>query len=74
MGQSLGVTLGVALAVDFGIQWAGWAVASTLQTEKFYDLLGSLSFLTLALGSLSQTSFAPQQVRRSTHSTFTPTA
>jgi hypothetical protein len=69
MGQSLGMTLGVALAVDFGIQWAGWAVASALQTEKFYDLLGSLSFLTLALGSLSQTSFAPQQVRRNTHST-----
>jgi hypothetical protein len=25
--------LGVALAVDLGIQWAGWAVASALQVR-----------------------------------------
>ncbi|KAG2429602.1 hypothetical protein HXX76_010835 [Chlamydomonas incerta] len=40
------------LAVDLGINWAGWAVAAALKTEKFYDLLGSASFLTLTVGSL----------------------
>ncbi|KAG2438330.1 hypothetical protein HYH02_011026 [Chlamydomonas schloesseri] len=40
------------LAVDVAINWAGWAVASAFKTEKFYDLLGSVSFLTLTAGSL----------------------
>jgi steroid 5-alpha reductase family enzyme len=35
------------------IQWAGWALASALRTEKFYDLTGSLTFITLATRSLA---------------------
>jgi hypothetical protein len=43
-----------------------WFGRGVLQTEKFYDLLGSASFLTLAIGSLVACgSFAPQQVRHS---------
>lgn len=35
------------LAVDFGAQWIVWAVSSVFATEQFYDLTGSLTFLTL---------------------------
>lgn len=41
------------LLVDLAINWAGWALAAPLKTEKFYDLFGSLSFLTLSAGSLA---------------------
>ena len=36
----MGNTLAKATALDFGIQWGCWAVASLLKTEKFYDLAG----------------------------------
>ena len=39
-----------ALKSTFGIQWTGWIVAFFLQTETFYDVLGGLNFLWLALG------------------------
>lgn len=39
----MGNTVGKAAALDFGIQWACWAVASILQTEKFYDFAGLLN-------------------------------
>ncbi len=26
---------------NMGIQWAGWAFATVLKTEKFYDLTGT---------------------------------
>lgn len=29
-------------AIDFGIQWILWGLASWLKTEKFYDLAGNL--------------------------------
>ena len=38
----MGNSIVKAAAVDFGIQWAAWAVAATFQTEKFYDLTGEL--------------------------------
>jgi hypothetical protein len=38
--------------VDLAINVGGWAVAAVKKTEKFYDLLGSVSFLTLTAGSL----------------------
>lgn len=38
--------------VDLAINVGGWAVAAVKKTEKFYDLLGSVSFLTLTGGSL----------------------
>ncbi|GLC65793.1 hypothetical protein PLESTF_000340600 [Pleodorina starrii] len=40
------------LVVDLAINWLGWAAAAAFRTEKFYDLLGSASFLTLTAGSL----------------------
>lgn len=59
MQQSL---LGTLVA-DFAIQLGGWAVASLLQTEKFYDLTGSLTFISLALATLlNAATFAPRQV------------
>merc|ERR1712209_214182 len=39
-------------AIDMGIQWGAWVVASYFQTEKFYDLTGSATFI--ALSYLSQ--------------------
>lgn len=36
----MGSTLVKCAATDVGIQWAGWALASALRTEKFYDLAG----------------------------------
>ena len=41
-----------AAALDFAIQWALWSVAALLQTEKFYDLSGSSTFIFLSLLSL----------------------
>jgi hypothetical protein len=40
MLEIMGSALGKAAAVDFGIQFVGWAVAAALKTEKFYDLTG----------------------------------
>ena len=39
--------------IDFGIQIIGWSFAVFLRTESFYDALGTVSFLALALGSLA---------------------
>ncbi|KAG2488490.1 hypothetical protein HYH03_012994 [Edaphochlamys debaryana] len=41
------------LGVDLAINWGGWAVAAALKTEKFYDMLGTGSFLALTAGSLA---------------------
>ncbi|ESO82198.1 hypothetical protein LOTGIDRAFT_179919 [Lottia gigantea] len=49
----MGNTLVKSAALDFGIQWACWAVAAVLKTEKFYDLAGSGTFALLAYQSLS---------------------
>ncbi|KZS12491.1 Uncharacterized protein APZ42_022630 [Daphnia magna] len=35
-------------AIDFGIQWILWGLASWLKTEKFYDLAGSSTFALIA--------------------------
>lgn len=40
-------------AVDIGIQLVGWALATVLRTETFYDAFGSLSYCALAIGSLA---------------------
>jgi hypothetical protein len=45
-----------ALKVTFGIQWIGWIIAYLLKTETFYDILGGLNFLSLALMSSSSSS------------------
>ncbi|XP_076461945.1 uncharacterized protein LOC143294365 [Babylonia areolata] len=48
----MGNSLAKAAALDFGIQWGCWVLASALKTEKFYDLAGSSTFFALALQSL----------------------
>jgi steroid 5-alpha reductase family enzyme len=50
-------TLVGAFIVDFGIQIAGWALAVALKSEKFYDLLGTVAYLAVALGSLAYGGF-----------------
>jgi steroid 5-alpha reductase family enzyme len=50
-------TLIGAAIVDFGIQTIGWALAVALKSEKFYDFLGSVAYLAVALGSLSYGGF-----------------
>ena len=51
MGNVLSVApqrpLLTAAALDFAIQWALWSVAAFYQTEKFYDLAGSSTFVFL---------------------------
>lgn len=40
-----------AAQLDFGIQWVCWAVAALLKSEKFYDLVGSSTFIALCIQS-----------------------
>ena len=42
-----------AAALDFGVQWLLWSVAAYFQTEKFYDLAGSATFLLLTWQTLN---------------------
>jgi len=49
---TMGNILVKSAVADFGIQWACFALASLLKTEKFYDLAGSGTFLLLAIQSL----------------------
>ncbi|KAL6483358.1 hypothetical protein MHYP_G00082300 [Metynnis hypsauchen] len=42
------VTLAKCAAVDLGVQWVGWAFASAMKTEQFFDLAGSGTFVLLA--------------------------
>jgi hypothetical protein len=51
-GSPVGYTLLGALVVDFAVQWVCWAAAAAWQTEKFYDLVGSGTFLGVAVGTL----------------------
>ncbi|XP_036447168.1 uncharacterized protein si:ch211-210c8.6 isoform X2 [Colossoma macropomum] len=46
--KAMGVTLAKCAAVDLGVQWVGWALASAMKTEKFFDLAGSGTFVLLA--------------------------
>jgi steroid 5-alpha reductase family enzyme len=50
MSQELTI-LGISAAITAGIQLSGFAVAFALQTEKFYDILGGVNFLTLGVYS-----------------------
>jgi steroid 5-alpha reductase family enzyme len=50
-------TLIGAFIIDFGIQIVGWALAYSLKSEKFYDFLGTIAYLAVALGSLSYGGF-----------------
>lgn len=58
----LGSLLLDTFVFDFGIQWACFVVAASLQTEKFYDLTGSLTFVGLGLFALiDQASYFTRQ-------------
>ncbi|KAI1300114.1 hypothetical protein EDD11_006312 [Mortierella claussenii] len=50
------------LLADFAIQVASWGVAATLQSEKFYDVAGSISFLVCTYLSLVKP-FGKEQVQ-----------
>lgn len=60
-GDALQSSLLGAAIVDFGIQFVGWAVASALKTEKFYDILGSVAFASTAALTLGTSSMLPRQ-------------
>ncbi len=51
-----GWTLVVAAAIAFGVNWAAFVPAYALKTERFYDLTGSLTYLTLMVWSVVPTS------------------
>eukprot|EP00759_Apiculatamorpha_spiralis_P043754 PhF_6_TR40976/c0_g1_i1/m.62037 len=40
--------LGIVVATSVGIQWVAFVPAAIFQTEKFYDLTGSATFITLS--------------------------
>lgn len=48
---SQGFIYGTSVGITFGIQLTGFAVAYSLQTETFYDILGGVNYLALALWS-----------------------
>lgn len=45
--------------LTFGLQFTGFAVAAILQTEVFYDVLGGINFLLMAVLSQLETSSGP---------------
>ncbi|XP_065829749.1 uncharacterized protein [Oscarella lobularis] len=48
----MGSSFAKLAAIDFAIQGSGFLLANLFQTEKFYDLTGSLTFVVVALQSL----------------------
>jgi steroid 5-alpha reductase family enzyme len=56
--------LGQLFLLDLAINWVGWGVSSLLKTEKYYDMLGSFSFVSTAAYSLATSSnpLAPRSV------------
>lgn len=46
-----GFVYGIAAAITCAIQLTGYAVAYSLKTETFYDILGGVNYLALALWS-----------------------
>ena len=43
---------GAAAVIDVGVNLIGFVLSSSLQTEKLYDMFGSLSFLSISLLAL----------------------
>lgn len=59
----MGNVLVKAAVTDVALQWACFAVAAYFQTEKFYDLVGSSTFLILVMQSIANGGrFFPRQV------------
>ena len=44
--RNMGNVLVKSAVLDFGIQWVGFALASALKTEKFYDFAGEHTLYT----------------------------
>lgn len=57
--SKMGNTLGKAAFVDFAVQWSMGTLAILLGTEKFFDLVGTLTFPLLALLSLKRNGLLP---------------
>lgn len=49
------------LGASLGINWVGWAVATFLHTEKFYDLTGSATFILISHFSHSRSIMTSRQ-------------
>lgn len=62
----MGNALVRAAATDLAVQWGCFLIAAYLRTEKFYDLVGSGTFILLLLQSLIRNGrFFPRQVIQS---------
>lgn len=58
--------IGRAALIDFSVQWVSFLLAAYLKTEKFYDAVGSLTYIILAAYSLIRGGkFFPRQVIQS---------
>jgi steroid 5-alpha reductase family enzyme len=51
MAMTQGFVYGTSVAITFGLQLCGFGVAFTLGTESFYDILGGVNYLALAVWS-----------------------
>eukprot|EP01098_Paradermamoeba_levis_P005090 TRINITY_DN2165_c1_g1_i1.p1 TRINITY_DN2165_c1_g1~~TRINITY_DN2165_c1_g1_i1.p1 ORF type:complete len:278 (-),score=63.61 TRINITY_DN2165_c1_g1_i1:110-892(-) len=60
--MSVLVSLGQIFLIDISIQLAGFAIAVALGTEKFYDLVGSSTFVLLSLFTFLTSERAPRQL------------
>jgi steroid 5-alpha reductase family enzyme len=47
------------VALDFAIQWIGYAISYPLRTEKMYDMFGTSTFALVAVGSFFRSAFQP---------------
>jgi len=62
--RKMGNALVKAALTDMTLQWVCFAVAIYFKTEKFYDLVGSSTYLILIMQSMiSAGRFFPRQVR-----------
>ena len=51
--EFLGISsVALSAIICFSIQWIGWIPGSILQTERFYDITGGLTYVVLALFTL----------------------
>ncbi|MEL6183922.1 MAG: DUF1295 domain-containing protein [Myxococcota bacterium] len=56
LGRPAGATaLWVFVAMSFGLQWVAFVPAVILRTERFYDLMGTVGYLTLTAAALAST-------------------
>lgn len=62
----MGNSLTKSAVVDVAIQLVGWALASRLETEQFFDIFGSSTFLIIVVQSMIDNgTFFPRQMVQS---------